>query len=186
MYRRLAVLALAAATFALVVAGLASGTLGPKYGKGETATLNGTVEVPAGDPDATGTATVRLDPAEGLVCFDVSITNVDLPMAAAHIHKSPVGVAGAVVVPIATPAAATGSTTATSKGCVSADAALIQDIIDHPDQYYVNAHNKQYPGGALRGQLTAFTDPAPPAAAKPTPKPKPKPKPKHKKPVCKR
>jgi len=108
MYRRLAVLALAAATFALVVAGLASGELGPKYGKGATATLNGTVEVPAGDPDATGTAEIRLDTAQGLVCFDVSIANVDTPLAAAHIHKAPVGVAGPVVIPIATPAGPAG------------------------------------------------------------------------------
>ncbi len=32
---------------------------------------------------------------------------------------------------------------------------IVQDILANPADYYVNVHNAEYPGGALRGQLTA-------------------------------
>ena len=38
--------------------------------------------------------------------------------------------------------------------CVSGvDPALIREIRAHPGRYYVNVHNAEYPGGAVRGQL---------------------------------
>ena len=37
--------------------------------------------------------------------------------------------------------------------CVTADPALLADIVAHPDLYYVNLHNTRYPGGAFRCQL---------------------------------
>ena len=44
-----------------------------------------------------------------------------------------------------------------SGGCTSprasAPADTVQNIINHPEQYYVNVHNSPYPGGAVRGQL---------------------------------
>ena len=39
------------------------------------------------------------------------------------------------------------------KDCVTADPALLADIVAHPDLYYVNLHNTRYPGGAFRCQL---------------------------------
>jgi hypothetical protein len=32
---------------------------------------------------------------------------------------------------------------------------LLRDIKRNPDQYYVNVHNSDFPGGAVRGQLEA-------------------------------
>jgi len=40
-----------------------------------------------------------------------------------------------------------------TKGCVPASTTLIGAIAANPSGYYVNIHNKQYPGGAVRAQL---------------------------------
>ena len=47
-----------------------------------------------------------------------------------------------------------------TEGCTSGqDAAALQAIIDGPAGYYVNVHNADFPGGAVRGQLAAGTVP---------------------------
>ncbi len=128
------------------------------FGVGLTATMSGSTEVPPGDPDGTGTALIRLNAAEGLVCFELHASNVD-PLVAAHIHKGAAGVAGPVVVTLVPPSPTTGI----SKGCVQADSTLIQDIIANPSQYYANVHNAAFAAGAIRGQLSKLTE----AAVKP-------------------
>ncbi len=61
------------------------------------------------------------------------------------------GVAGGVIVPHFLPLP---DADGFSSGCISADRDLIVDIIQHPDEYYVNVHNADFPAGALRGQLS--------------------------------
>jgi hypothetical protein len=39
-------------------------------------------------------------------------------------------------------------------GCAAVDQGLIKAIIQNPERYYVNVHNADFPGGALRGQLS--------------------------------
>jgi hypothetical protein len=110
------------------------------------ATLTGANEVGGGDPDGSGTALVGLSPAPNQVCFTIDVTNLGT-VTAAHIHHAPAGINGPVVVPLTAPVG--GSST----GCVTVDATLLKDIMQHPDQYYVNVHTTDYPGGAIRGQL---------------------------------
>jgi len=111
-------------------------------------TLTGAAEVPGpGDPDGSGTATIRLNVGQGEVCFELAVSGI-APATASHIHVAPAGVPGPVVVPLAPP------TSGTSSGCVAADPDLIKNIVKNPQDYYVNVHNAEFPGGALRGQLS--------------------------------
>ena len=143
----IAVIAALAATFAL--AGIA---LADDGGKPFTTALTGAAEVPGpGDPDATGTASLRLNPGQEEVCLDISWADVDGTVFAGHIHAGTATVAGPVVVTLFTGAFAG---TDSVSGCVSADRALILDIIRNPENYYVNVHSRpNFPGGAVRGQL---------------------------------
>jgi hypothetical protein len=112
-----------------------------------SATMTGAVEVPPGDPDGTGTASFTLNPGQGEICFELSVSGID-PATAAHIHRAPAGVAGPIVVPLAAP------TSGSSSGCVSTDRELVLAIIKDPGAYYVNVHNPAFPAGAVRGQLS--------------------------------
>ncbi len=121
-----------------------------------TATLTGPAEVPPGDPDGRGTATVTLDTNTGQVCYRLDVSNITLPAAASHIHKGAAGVAGPIVVPFTAP-----DVNGKANGCVNADKALVQAIGASPADYYVNVHNKDFPPGAVRGQLAKGTQQLP-------------------------
>ena len=110
--------------------------------------LTGAEEAPGpGDPDGTGFASLTLNPGQGEICFELSVSGID-PATAAHIHVAPAGAPGPVVVPLVPP------TSGSSSGCVSASRELIKAIIQHPENYYVNVHNTVHPAGAVRGQLS--------------------------------
>jgi hypothetical protein len=126
-----------------------------------TARLNGANEVPAADPDGRGLALVQT--GRQRVCFAVGWTGIGAPIFA-HIHQGVAGVNGPVVVlffdvpeVVATaPPAALPDTISAVAGCVGdQDPALLRDIRRQPGAYYVNVHNLQFPGGAIRGQLHA-------------------------------
>jgi hypothetical protein len=119
-------------------------------GRRFTTMLTGAAEIPGpGDPDGTGTATVRLNPGQEEVCWEIHVQNITLPATGAHIHVGTVSEAGPVVVALSAPDA-----TGHSMGCTSADRDLIKAIIQNPENYYVNVHNADFPAGALRGQLS--------------------------------
>jgi hypothetical protein len=139
-----------------IAAAAVANDLGRELGTGFTAKLSGGVEVPAGDPNATGTALFRLSPSEGLVCFHVVVNGEAQPIVAMHIHQAPAGTAGPVVVPLITPTA--NGSAQESKGCVAADPSLIRQIIASPAQFYVNVHTKTFPAGAARGQLAKLKE----------------------------
>jgi hypothetical protein len=128
--------------------GAVRGQLGPTAGvRFFIVGLRGSEEVPPADPDGTGTAGLRLRSGNTEVCFTLAVRDILLPATGAHIHRAPRGQNGNVVIPFAAPV------TGTSSGCVTANADLVDEILANPEGFYVNVHNAQFPGGAVRGQL---------------------------------
>jgi hypothetical protein len=116
-------------------------------GRPLSTSLSGAAEVPGpGDPDGTGMAHITLNQGQGQICFDITVENIE-PATAAHIHLGDADESGPVVVNFMID-------TNGLSGCVHADAQLIKQIRQNPDAYYVNVHNAEYPGGAVRGQLS--------------------------------
>ncbi len=111
-----------------------------------TTELQGENEVPTlGDLDGRGYATVIAIPEAGLICYVIVVYDIGAATAA-HIHEAPAGVAGPVVVGLDAP------TGGVSGGCI-ANPQEAADIDADPADYYVNVHNTEFPGGAVRGQL---------------------------------
>jgi hypothetical protein len=110
------------------------------------AALSGDAEVPGpGDPDGSGSAEVDFTPAEGTVCFEITVESI-AEAQAAHIHSGAAGESGPPVVNF--DVANNGLS-----GCVEAEEDVIQSIVEAPSNYYVNVHNEEYGAGAVRGQL---------------------------------
>jgi CHRD domain len=143
--RRVVVVVLSAFT----ILSLATPASADEGGRPFTTTLLGANEVNAqgvpnqGDPDGIGTATLRINAGLGEVCWTITVSDV-APIFAAHIHVAPSTAPGPIVVPL----------NPFTGGCTSVDRQLALAIIEHPDAYYVNVHNAQFPAGALRGQLS--------------------------------
>jgi len=130
-------------------ASLASCATGPAEPRANlVATLTGIQEVPGpGDPDATGTADVRVDGAQSRLCWNVYVRQTDAATAA-HIHQGGAGTAGPPVVTLTTP-----GPDGHSEGCLAVDQMLARRIAFQAHEYYVNVHTAAFPNGAVRGQL---------------------------------
>lgn len=131
---------------ALTVLALAS--IAADGGRPITVAMTGAAERPGpGDPDGSGTAYFWINPGQGQICYELWVSNI-APATAAHIHIAPSDSPGPVVVPLGAPSSGM------SSGCTSVDPDLIKAIKQNPESYYVNVHNPEYPGGAVRGQLS--------------------------------
>lgn len=122
-------------------------------GRKLTTELTGEAEVNAqgvpnqGDLDGTGTAKVTLNHGQRRVCWEITVAGIATPTRG-HIHEAPAGSNGPIVVTFFEPPAVT------LDGCTEVSREQIKDIIQRPQDYYVNIHNAEFPGGALRGQLS--------------------------------
>jgi len=150
MSRRLtAVLAIVAGLALTVGAVLASGQ-GSGSNKALFGVLTGGKEVSAkGDPNGRGSASAMI--SGGKLCFGLTVQGVAKPLAA-HIHKGGAKAEGGVVVPLKAPS---GGNPGAASGCVAIKSDLAAAILKNPAGYYWNVHTKDFPAGALRGQLFA-------------------------------
>lgn len=153
-FRWLSLAATLGAAGALIVSGVVSA--GPSAGDGALfAVLKGKKEVGpdgrkgAGDLNGRGSFSAVLDGNE--LCYGIAVKNISAPNAA-HIHKGSPRIAGPVVVPLTHPA---DGDPGASSDCTELEAALARAIRKNPAKYYVNVHNADFPGGAVRGQLFA-------------------------------
>jgi hypothetical protein len=119
--------------------------------------LTGAAEVPGpGDTDAFGAAQFKVNVRKEKVCFTLVVVGMALPAVAAHIHEGDAAVAGGVVVTLAPPEEVMGSGVGLATGCVGGlERALLRSLKNHPEGFYVNVHNGDFPDGAVRGQLAA-------------------------------
>lgn len=116
-----------------------------------------------GDPNGRGEAYVfGIDGDPTTLCYILAVENIaelDLPPGGprmAHIHLGAEGQNGAVEVNLAWPQDGQVADCLTEgeagKGLTAGE---VQQILANPDAYYVNVHNGEHPGGAIRAQLHA-------------------------------
>ncbi len=125
------------------IRGQLTGTSTASFGTIFSLTLKGTTE-----PNASGTAGLRLRKDTGMVCYRLRVAGVTLPTTGSHIHRGAAGSNGPVVVAFTAP-----GSTGSSTGCATSTAALIDEIAASPAGFYVNVHTTQNPSGAIRSQL---------------------------------
>lgn len=166
--RKRSVISLAAATFG---AGTVVGWIGVANA-GHTnpvlnADLNGRNEVAngarsnkiVGDPNGRGEIYVfGIDDDPKTLCYVLVVDKI-APATAAHIHEGRPGTNGPVVANLARPDdgdAADCLTEGEPGKFPTGEQGIVQRILNNPDDFYVNVHNDEYPGGAIRGQLASI------------------------------
>ena len=132
-------------------AGALRGQLGPATQPTASfvTSLSGAGEAPAaGAPNAGGVALVTISGTT--VTYTLIVQGLASVPTAAHIHRGLLGSSGPVVVPFPTP-----FVNGISSGTTTITAALAAEILSNPAGFYVNVHTVEFPGGAVRGVLSA-------------------------------
>ena len=101
-----------------------------------------------GDKNGSGTAHVALITSEDRLCYSLEASDIK-PATKAHIHQGTASERGPIVVELDPP-----PEDRTSSGCTDVSPALLRTLLEKPQSYYVDVHNKEFPHGAIRGQLS--------------------------------
>ncbi len=103
----------------------------------------------AGDRNGRGTATAVIDGRR--LCFGLTVRNINRPVAA-HIHRGRRNENGPVVIPLRQPL---NGDPGSASGCTRVNRRLARQIMRNPQRFYWNVHTRDFPAGAVRGQLFA-------------------------------
>ena len=107
--------------------------------------LSPAFSVPPNASTATGTASISVNPQDGALTYDISVSGLSGTVTAAHVHVAAAGSNGPIVFPLT-------STGPTSwQGGLTINPAQLRDY--YMGLWYVNVHTTSFPGGELRGQL---------------------------------
>src|SRR5918997_2548901 len=120
-------------------------------GGGSGFTTKGPAVGPGGRPqdeEGSGTAHVTLITSEDKLCYSLEASDIE-PATKAHIHEGTAEEAGPTVVKLDPP-----PEDRSSSGCTDVDGALLRDLLQKPQNYYIDVHNEEFPRGAIRGQLS--------------------------------
>ena len=132
------------------VVGMAAAPYSPVDAPDFVFTLSGMREVSTtatNTGDADGDGMVWMDFTNDELCYTIQVDNI-AAATAAHIHEAPEGVPGPVFQDLKAPDAQ-----GFAEECIAMDPAKIAEILAHPQRFYVNVHNADFPAGAVRGQL---------------------------------
>jgi hypothetical protein len=102
-----------------------------------------------GDPDGGGGIFIFLDRQTGRFCFFADTANISTPLTSVDLHRAPAGSEGPIVTPLHGPS----TTDPDGSACLDLDPDLVKEISKHKADFYIDIHNEEFPGGALRGQL---------------------------------
>jgi hypothetical protein len=119
------------------------------------AELRGANEVPPNSSTATGSALITVD-QNNRVTWDINANG--LTPTRGHIHEQVAGVNGSIVVNFTDNAADFNPGARLRGSGTITDAALANRLRTNPSGFYVNLHSAQFPGGEIRGQLTAANE----------------------------
>jgi hypothetical protein len=151
--RRLIALVIAA----VAVVALSASTVSAKNGKGVMCILHAKLTAKSETTGSTSVAkghTLVMVRTNGTIQFKTQILNrAHETFVAGHIHQAPVGVAGAIVVPLFG-GPPTSARHIKEKGVATPNAGTTgAALCANPSAYYVNYHTTAFTGGAIRGQL---------------------------------
>ncbi len=125
-----------------------------------TAFLNGAQEVPSRATPASGTGSVVLNATRTQIVVNLQFTGLTAPMTIAHIHEAAFGVNGSVRFDLGPLIALTGGgLNGTLTNAMFAVTSLQATALEAGNMYF-NVHTSTYPGGEIRGQITAVPEPA--------------------------
>jgi len=146
--KRVFLIALAAAITSVMVFGGPASAGKPGTGTVREAELTGAEVVPAaGDPDGRGMARMIFYPMKNKICYRVTVSGTRTATKA-HLHMGKAGEEGGMVKLNLLPPRNS------ARECIRGlGERFIRRISSNSSRYYVDVHNNEYRGGALRGQL---------------------------------